>query len=119
MPRRDAMTSASHDGRKSATGDGERKLEVLIWIEPLREAEMAPVTEANTAVREGGCAGGGKPRRRKGRNHRKGEHGWPGQHGNLLLIERVHTPIGPSALVGRSRVTRQQPRIRTMCDGHH
>jgi hypothetical protein len=83
--RQDAMTSALHDDRKPATGDPEPKLEVLVWVETLR-AEMAPVIEADTPVREGGCGGGGKPRGGEGRNHRKGEHGWAGQHGVLLLI---------------------------------
>src|ERR1700693_2767578 len=69
--------------------DQKPKFQVLVWIEALREAEIAPVTEAHTPICEGGCAGGGKPRVRKGHNHRKGEHGWPGQHGNLLLVEPV------------------------------
>jgi len=106
MPRQDAMTSALHDGRKSAAGDRKPKCEVLVWIETLREAEIAPVTEANTAVCEGGCAGGGEPRSRQGRNHRKGEHGWRGQHGNLLLVERVIRLLvrGPRSGVHESHV---------------
>src|ERR1700690_2184054 len=65
------------------------KLEVLVWIETLREAEIAPMTETNTAVCEGECAGGAKPRVRKDCKHNNGENGWPGQHGNLLLVEGV------------------------------
>jgi hypothetical protein len=57
-----------------ATGDQMSKLDGFVWIETLREAGNASMTDASTAVSEGESAGGRKARGPKRRDHRKGEH---------------------------------------------